>query len=290
MAIDIDVQNDNFPYLARQIQGDIAKAFGLGIDHVYETDKEFIDFLSSFSIENLSGKWLDMLGVVLGLPRPYSTRPVLDKFFEFDNTNFMLDGQKHGFSTNIPITINGVTYDRNDGGVLDSMYFSDEQTPVGDDIYKMYLKATSLLKRSHSIIDISKVLELFMDSTRYAILFKNDAGYIYDIQVILSATSADYKDALQTAFNKIFTTPPFVLVSVALNFDNIYTIPVIEDIIKDITGEDEGYTVVFSIENKKAVFTITLDSSLAEYETQIKNAVEEHFEDASDVIIVVQVE
>ena len=290
MAIDIDVQNDKFPYLARQIQGDIAKAFGLGIDHVYETDEEFIDFLSSFSIENLSGKWLDMLGVVLGLPRPYSTRPVLDKFFEFDNTNFMLDGQKHGFSTSIPITIDGVTYDRNYGGVLDSMYFSDEQTPVGDDVYKMYLKATSLLKRSHSIIDISKVLELFMDSTRYAILFKNDAGYIYDIQIILSATSADYKNALQTAFNKIFTTPPFVLVSVALDFDNVYTIPVIENIIKDITGEDEEYTVVFSIENKKAVFTITLDSSLAEYETQIRDAVEEHFAGANDVIIVVQVE
>lgn len=290
MAIDIDVQNDKFPYLARQIQGDIAKAFGLGIDHVYETDQEFIDFLSSFSIENLNGKWLDMLGVVLGLPRPYSTRPVLGNFFEFDNTNFMLDGQKHGFSTSTPITIDGVTYDRNNGGVLDSMYFSDEQTPVSDAVYKMYLKATSLLKKSHSIIDVSKVLELFMDSTRYAILFKNDAGYIYDIQIILSATSADYKDALQTAFNKIFTTPPFVLVSVALDFDNVYTIPVIENIIKDITGEDEGYTVVFSIENKKAVFTITLDSSLAEYETQIRNAVEKHFAGANDVIIVVQVE
>ena len=32
MAIDIDVRNDKFPYLARQIQGNIAKAFGLGID------------------------------------------------------------------------------------------------------------------------------------------------------------------------------------------------------------------------------------------------------------------
>lgn len=290
MAIDIDVQNDKFPYLARQIQGDIAKAFGLGIDHVYEQDQEFIDFISSFSIENLSGKWLDMLGVVLGLPRPYSTRPVLDNFFEFDNTNFMLDGQKHGFSTSTPITIDGVTYDRNDGGVLDSIYFSDEQTPVSDEVYKMYLKATSLLKKSHSIIDISTVLELFIDSTRYAILFKNDAGYVNDIQIILSATSADYKDALQTAFNKIFTTPPFVLVSVALDFDNVYTIPVIESIIKEITGEDEGYAVVFSIQNKKAVFTITLDSSLAEYETQIKNAVEEHFAGTNDVVIVVQVE
>lgn len=290
MAIDIDVGNDKFPYLARQIQGDVAKAFGLGIDHVYETDQEFLDFLSNFSIDNLNGKWLDMLGVVLGLPRPYSSRPVLDNMFEFDNTHFMLDPEKHGLSTSIPIVIDGVAYDRNDGGVLDSIYFSDEQTPVNDSVYKMYLKATSLLKKSHSIIDISNVLELFMDSTRYAILFRNTTGYVNDIQIILSATSADYKDSLQTAFNKIFTIPPYVLVTVSLDFDDVYTIPAIENIIEDVTGEDSGYTVVFSIENKKAVFTITLDSSLAQYENEVKNAVEAHFEGANDVIIVVQVE
>lgn len=290
MAIDIDVGNDKFPYLARQIQGDVANAFGLGIDHVYENDQDFLDFLSNFSIDNLNGKWIDMLGVILGLPRPYSTRPVLDNMFEFDNTHFMLDPEKHGLSTSVPIVIDGVAYDRSDGGVLDSIYFSDEQTPVNDSVYKLYLKATSMLKKSHSIIDISNVLELFMDSTRYAILFKNDAGFINDIQIILSATSADYKDALQTAFNKIFTIPPYVLVTVSLDFDDVYTIPAIENIIEDVTGEDSGYTVVFSIENKKAVFTITLDSSLAEYENEVKNAVEAHFEGANDVIIVVQVE
>lgn len=290
MAIDIDVQNDKFPYLAQQIQGDIAKAFGLGIDHVYEGDQDFLDFLSDFNIDNLDGKWLDMLGVILGLPRPYSTRPVLDNLFEFDNTNFMLDPEKHGLSTSIPIVIDGVAYDRSDGGVLDSIYFSDEQTPVNDNVYKMYLKATSMLKRSHSIIDISKVLELFMDSTRYVILFRNATGYINDIQIILSATSADYKDALQTAFNKIFTIPPYVLITVSLDFDDIYTVPEIENIIKDITGEDSGYTVVFSIENKKAVFTITLDSSLSQFENEVKDVVEAHFEGANDVIIVVQVE
>lgn len=290
MAIDIDVGNDKFPYLARQIQGDVANAFGLGIDHVYENDQDFLDFLSNFSIDNLNGKWLDMLGVILGLPRPYSTRPVLDNMFEFDNTHFMLDPEKHGLSTSVPIVIDGVAYDRSDGGVLDSIYFSDEQTPVNDSVYKLYLKATSMLKKSHSIIDISNVLELFMDSTRYAILFKNDAGFINDIQIILSATSADYKDALQTAFNKIFTIPPYVLVTVSLDFDDVYTIPAIENIIEDVTGEDSGYTVVFSIENKKAVFTITLDSSLAQYENEVKNAVEAHFEGANDVIIVVQVE
>ena len=293
MAIDIDVRNDKFPYLARQIQGDIAKAFGLGIDHVYETDQEFLYFLSNFSIDNLDGKWLDMLGVILGLPRPYSTRSELDNLFEFDNTKYLLDPKKHGLSTRIPIIINGVAYDRSDGGVLDNLYFSDEQTkqtPVNDNIYKMYLKATSLLKKTHSIIDISNVLELFMDSTRYAILFRNATGYVNDIQIILSATSAGYKDALQTAFNKIFTIPPYVLVTVSLDFDNVYTIPVIESIIEDVTGEDSGYTVVFSIENKKAVFTITLDSSLAQYENEIRIALKAHFAGANDVVIVVETE
>ena len=129
-----------------------------------------------------------------------------------------------------------------------------------------------------------------MDSTRYAILFRNATGYVNDIQIILSATSAGYKDALQTAFNKIFTIPPYVLVTVELDFDNVYTIPTIENIIEDVTGKDSGYTVVFSFENKKAVFTITLDSSLAQYENEIRIALEAHFAGANDVVIVIEVE
>lgn len=290
MAIEIDVQNDKFPYLARQISGDIAKAFGFGIDHVYEQDQEFIDFLSRFSIDELSGEWLDILGIILGLPRPYASGILEDDAFAFDNTDFLLDGVHHGFSTTTPITIDGVTYDRSDGGLLSSIYDISEQTPISDVVYRKYLYATSLLKRTHSIQSIAEVLELFMSSTRYAIMFRNDSGFVQDIIIILAGTSADYKKSLQVAFNNIFTTPPFVLVTVSLDFDNIYTVPVIENIIKGITGTDTGYTVVYSIENKKAVFTITLNSSLAEYETEIKETVEAHFNSASDVIIVVQVE
>ena len=95
---------------------------------------------------------------------------------------------------------------------------------------------------------------------------------------------------MQTAFNKIFTIPPYILVTLSIDFDNVYTIPVIESIIEDVTGEDSGYTVVFSIENKKAVFTITLDSSLAQYENEIRIALKAHFAGANDVVIVVEIE
>lgn len=290
MAIDIDVQNDKFPYLARQIQGDISKAFGYGIDHVYETDQQFIDFLSRFSIDSLSGMWLDMLGVVMGLPRPYVTKPQLEEAFEFDVPYQMLDGKYHGFSTSRPITIDGVTYDRNDGGMLDNIYRQTVTEPVGDSIYKKYLEATALLKRTHSIKNIADVLELFVNSTRYAIAFGDTSGYINDIIITLSATSADYKEALQIAFNQIFTTAPFVIIDVSIYFDDIYTVPEIKKIIKEVTGSDTGYDVVYSIEDKKAVFTITLDSSLAQYEEEIRVAVEAHFAGASDVVIVIEVE
>ena len=290
MAIDIDVQNDKFPYLARQICRDIAKAFGYGIDHIYEVDQPFIDFLSKFSIDNLSGKWLDMLGVILGLPRPYVMRPVLEEAFQFDIPYQMLDGLYHGFSTTTPIVIDGVTYDRNDGGLLDSIYRDTETIPIGDPIYKKYLYATTLLKRTHSIKNIADVLELFVNSTRYAITFKNDSGYVNDIVITLSATSADYQNALQIAFDNIFTTAPFVIIDVSIYFDDLYTVPEIEKIIEEVTGSDTGYTVVYSIEGKHAVFTITLDSSLAQYETEVKDAVEAHFIGADDVVIVVEVE
>ena len=290
MAIDIDVQNDKFPYLSRQIVGDIAKAFGYGIDHIYEVDQPFIDFLSHFSIDTMSGKWLDMLGIILGLPRPYVTKPQLEEAFQFDIPLQMLDGLYHGFSTTVPINIDGVMYDRTNGGLLDNIYRETVVEPVGDSIYKKYLYATSLLKKTHSIKNIADVLELFVNSTRYAITFKNDSGYINDIIITLSATSADYQSALQMAFNKIFTTAPFVIIDVSIYFDDLYTVPVIEQIVEEVTGSSTGFTVVYSIENKKAVFTITLDSSLAQYENEVKLAVEKHFEGANDVIIVVEVE
>lgn len=290
MAIDIDVQNDKFPYLARQICGDIATAFGYGIDHVYEADQLFIDFLTQFSIDTLSGKWLDMLGIILGLPRPYVTKPQLEEAFQFDIPMQMLDGLYHGFSTTHPITIDGITYDRTNGGLLDNIYRSVVTEPVGDSVYKKYLYATALLKKTHSVKNIADVLELFVNSTRYAITFKNDAGYVNDIVITLSATSADYQEALQIAFNKIFTTAPFVIIDMSLYFDDLYTIPEIERIIEEVTGADTGYTVTYTIEGKKAVFTIVLDSSLAQYENEVKDAVEAHFAGADDVVIIVQVE
>ena len=290
MALSIDVQKDKFPYLARQICGDIATAFGYGIDHVYEVDEPFINMLTHFSIDNLYGEWLDALGIILGLPRPYTTNPFATNSFEFDNTDFMLDGKLHGFSTTTPITIDGVVYDRNNGGLIDNLYRSTDEVPIRDVVYKKYLYATSLLKKTHSIKNIADVLELFIDSTRYAIIFKNDAGFVQDILIVMSATSADYKDALQMAFDKIFTIPPFVTIDVSLNFDNVYTVPIIEGIVEDVTGSSSGFTVVYSIENTKAVFTITLDSSLAEYENEVKLAVEAHFAGTNDVVIVVQVE
>jgi len=288
MAISIDVQNDKFPYLARQIQGDIAKAFGYGIDHVYETDQEFLDFITHFDINTLYGKWLDELGIVLGFPRPYIVKPY--DSFEFDSTDFMLDGQLHGFSTSIPIVIDGVEHDRNDGGILDDIYRETTNTPVPDSLYKQYLYAITLLRKTHSIKNIASVIELFIDSTRYAIIFNNEPGYVNEIVIYLAATSADYRDSLQVAFDNVFVTPPFVLIDVSIYFDDLYTVPEIKRIISEITGTETGYTVVYSISNKKAIFTITLDSSLASYENEIRVALEAHFAGASDVIIVIEVE
>ena len=77
MAITVGVQNEKFPYLARQINGDVALAFGYGIDSVYEVDAEFLDFISHFSIDTLYGEWLDKLGIIIGFPRPYATSPTI---------------------------------------------------------------------------------------------------------------------------------------------------------------------------------------------------------------------
>jgi hypothetical protein len=288
MAITVGVQNEKFPYLARQINGDVALALGYGIDYVYEVDAEFLDFLSHFSIDTLYGEWLDKLGIIIGFPRPYTTSPT--NSFLFDSPDFLLDGKLHGFSTDEPIIIDGVEYDRNDGGILSDIYQSEPSVPINDSLYKKYLYAITLLRNTHSLKNLADVIEQFIDSTRYAITFKNEGEFVNDIIIYVAATAGEYKDSLQIAFNNVFTTPPFVLVDVSIYFDDLYTVPEIERIIADITGTDTGYTVVYSIENKMAVFTITLDPSLAEYEEEIRLALEVHFASASDVIIIVQVE
>lgn len=288
MAITVGVQNEKFPYLARQINGDVALALGYGIDYVYEVDAEFLDFLSHFSIDTLYGEWLDKLGIIIGFPRPYTTSPT--NSFLFDSPDFLLDGKLHGFSTDEPIIIDGVEYDRNDGGILSDIYQSEPSVPINDSLYKKYLYAITLLRNTHSLKNLADVIEQFIDSTRYAITFKNEGEFVNDIIIYVAATAGEYKESLQIAFNNVFTTPPFVLVDVSIYFDDLYTVPEIERIIADITGTDTGYTVVYSIENKMAVFTITLDPSLAEYEEEIRLALEVHFASASDVIIIVQVE
>lgn len=288
MAITVGVQNEKFPYLARQINGDVALALGYGIDYVYEADAEFLDFLSNFSIDTLYGEWLDKLGIIIGFPRPYTTSPT--NSFLFDSPDFLLDGKLHGFSTDEPIIIDGVEYDRNDGGILSDIYQSEPSVPINDSLYKKYLYAITLLRNTHSLKNLADVIEQFIDSTRYAITFKNEGEFVNDIIIYVAATAGEYKESLQIAFNNVFTTPPFVLVDVSIYFDDLYTVPEIERIIADITGTDTGYTVVYSIENKMAVFTITLDPSLAEYEEEIRLALEVHFASASDVIIIVQVE
>lgn len=288
MALTNNVQNDKFPYLARQITGDVAKAFGYGIDHIYEADAEFIDFLSNFNLENLSGEWLDKLGIVLGEPRPYVTKPELKEAFQFDVPAQILDGRKHGFSTSIPITIDGVRYDITSGGQLDDLNRDVTIEKVEDSSYREYLKATSLLKRKKSIIGIANVVEVFVNSQRYAITFLNNENYVNDIVITLPVTLSDYQEALQSAFDRIFTTAPRVLVESSLYFDEAYTIPTMETTVSEITGSYD-FTIDYEIIENKAVFNVTLDASLSQYVTEVQEALDLQYSESPDVVIHVTV-
>lgn len=269
---------DNFPFLARQIKGPIAHSFGLGIDHVYEADAEFIDWLSHFSIDNLEGKWLDQLGVILGLPRPYITQKLIENDFEFDIIDHLLDGTLHGFSS---------TDNREQGGLLEDLHVQKPIIEVNDTLYKRYLKAASLLKRTHSLQNIANVLKIFIESTRFAITFNNAEGWVNDVNIILSPTSDQYEDALKKAFKKIFTTSPEIIVNTSLYFDTTYTVPNINKIIEEVTGSTTGYTVTYTLDEieRKAIFTITLSSSLASYEQKIKRALDVYFAGTTDIVI-----
>ena len=191
MAITVGVQNEKFPYLARQINGDVALALGYGIDYVYEVDAEFLDFLSHFSIDTLYGEWLDKLGIIIGFPRPYTTSPT--NSFLFDSPDFLLDGKLHGFSTDEPIIIDGVEYDRNDGGILSDIYQSEPSVPINDSLYKKYFicyntSETHILLRTWQML-LNNLLTL-LDMQLHLM---NGNGFVNDIIIYVAATAGEYK-------------------------------------------------------------------------------------------------
>lgn len=280
---------DKFPYLARQINGPLAKNFGLAIDHIYEKDLPFINFLSSFSLDTLEGDWLDQLGTILGLPRPYVTVPVLSEAFQFDVPLQMLDGMEHGFSSATTITVNGETYSRNQGGLLDNIYRDTVTVPVTDNQYRKYLSAACAVKKRHSISGIADVVQVFVSSSRYAISFLNTGDYHNDIRITLAANLQDHQETLQNAFNQMFTTSPRIYVDVDLLFDEVYLKQPMEQMVYEITGST-AFQITYTYADSKVVFSVVLDTSLSAYEQDVIDALDEEYGNDEDIEINVSVE
>ena len=276
---------EKFPYLARQINGPIAISFGKGIDSVYENDAEFIDILSRFSIDSLEGKWLDALGMLLGLPRPWIETPMIQEALLFDNIpNNVPNPLSHAFSTDRNVIIGGLAITPNMGGKFDNTNKSISVEPISDIIYREYLKCACAIKKRHSINGIADVVELFCGSKQYAITFISDEDWMNDILVELPIRLLDYQATLQYAFDKMFTTAPKVLVRIDSSFDNKYITPDVSRIVHDIVGNDSFSVTNFS-ELDKLVIDVTLGQINAAYMDEVKEALEEEYAAYNDIVI-----
>ena len=280
---------EKFPYLARQINGPIAMSFGKGIDSVYERDAEFIDFLSRFSIDTLEGKWLDLLGLLLGLPRPWVEVPMIQEALLFDNIpNVVPNPPAHAISTDRNVIISGSVITPSMGGKFDDINRSVSVEPVSDTIYREYLKCACMVKKRHSINGIADVVELFCGSKQYAITFISDEDWMNDILVELPIRLLDYQATLQYAFDKMFTTAPKVLVRIDSSFDNEYITPDVRRIVHDIVGNNSFSVTNFS-ELDKLVIDVTLGQINAAYRNEVKEALDEEYATYDDIIISVTV-
>lgn len=294
---------EKFPYLARQINGPIANSFGKGIDSVYEKDRDFIQFLSSFSLSSLGGKWLDMLGIILGAPRPYMTIPTLPEVFKFDKVGRMLVGTRHGFSSDSDYTESGKTYkyvkdtaDPGKGyltdngekicGQFDDVYRSQHTVPISDSQYRLYLQNISLAKRKHSVSGICDVVQTFVKSYRYTVGFVNNDNYKNDIFITIAGNLEDYSDTLQKSFNKIFTTAPRVYVVVDAYFEENYIKKDITGMVSDITGSDQ-FSVSYYYFGNDVIFTVALDPSIISFKDEAERALADKYETYTDIKIVV---
>ena len=280
---------EKFPYLARQINGPIAMSFGKGIDSVYENDAEFIDFLSRFSIDTLEDKWLDTLGLLLGLPRPWVEVPMIQEALLFDNVpNIVPNPPAHAISTDRNIIIDGTVITPSMGGKFDDTNRSISVEPITDNVYREFIKCACMVKKRHSINGIADVVEVFCGSKQYAISFISDVDWMNDILIELPIRLMDYQATLQYAFDKMFTTAPKVLVRINASFDNEYITPDVRRVLYGIVGNDSFSVTNFS-ELDKLVIEITLGQVNAAYKDEVKAALDEEYKTYDDIVISVTV-
>lgn len=280
---------EKFPYLARQINGPVAMSFGKGIDSVYERDAEFINFLSRFSIDTLEGKWLDALGMLLGLPRPWVEVPMIQEALLFDNIPHIVPNPPaHALSTDRNVIIEGSVITPSVGGKLDDTNRNVSVEPITDNVYRDYLKCACMVKKRHSINGIADVVELFCGSKQYAISFISDVNWLNDILIELPIRLLDYQATLQYAFDKMFTTAPKVLVRIDSSFDNKYITPDVSRIVHDIVDND-SFSVINFTELDKLVIDVTLGQINSSYKDEVKEALEEEYSAYNDIVISVTI-
>lgn len=280
---------EKFPYLARQINGPVAMSFGKGIDSVYERDAEFINFLSRFSIDTLEGKWLDSLGMLLGLPRPWVEVPMIQEALLFDNIPHIVPNPPaHALSTDRNVIIEGSVITPSIGGKIDDTNRNVSVEPITDNVYRDYLKCACMVKKRHSINGIADVVELFCGSKQYAISFISDVDWLNDILIELPIRLLDYQATLQYAFDKMFTTAPKVLVRIDSSFDNKYITPDVSRIVHDIVDND-SFSVINFTELDKLVIDVTLGQINSSYKDEVKEALEEEYSAYNDIVISVTI-
>ena len=280
---------EKFPYLARQINGPVAMSLGKGIDSVYERDAEFIDFLSRFSIDTLEGKWLDSLGMLLGLPRPWVEVPMIQEALLFDNIPHVVPNPvSHAISTDHNVIIGSTVITPSMGGKLDDTNRNISVEPISDPIYRDYLKCACMVKKRHSINGIADVVELFCGSKQYAISFISDVDWLNDILIELPIRLLDYQATLQYAFDKMFTTAPKVLVRIDSSFDNKYITPDVSRIVHDIVGNNSFSVTNFS-ELDELVIDVTLGQINSSYKDEVKEALKEEYSAYNDIVISVTI-
>ena len=207
----------------------------------------------------------------------------------FDNIpNIIPNPMHHSFSTDRNVIIDKMVITPSIGGKFDDTNINIIGDPISDPVYREYLKCACMVKKRHSINGIADVVELFCGSKQYVISFISDEDWMNDILVELPIRLLDYKDTLQYAFDKMFTTAPKVLVRINSFFDNKYITPDVSRIVHDIVGNDSFSVTNFS-ELDKLVIDVTLEQINSSYKDEVKEALEEEYSAYNDIVISVTI-
>ena len=181
-------------YFIKQFYGPRIRAVVTSIENFLNINKACLDYMSTLSITSAKEKHLEMIGKLMGFPRPIiNSQDFAESLFRLTQT-YTVD----------PLIGFAYTYGDTGGGLLD--YLEPNYAYLNLTEYRKILKVIAIVGYNKSLAMIDKIASIY--DTNYNISWDEHGDII-----LLLNTAGVYKSATcQYVLDKIYTSAPKIFV------------------------------------------------------------------------------